>query len=94
MLFNIVLFISMFWVTACREDPNPETGTSKHPCCRVCYSTAYFRFDIYCFVFIWQQNNKLFCFFLFFSSAQLHVSNNNSIVFLFWLILLTAYELL
>ena len=39
------------------EDPKPVT--SQHPCCRICYLTAYFLFDIYCFGSIWQQNKLL-----------------------------------
>ena len=51
MLFNISSFTTIFLVTARLGDLHLS---------RVCYLIAYFLFDVYCFVFIWQQNNNLF----------------------------------
>ena len=56
MLFNIVLVITIFWMTACLENPKPIT--SQHPCCRVCYLTAYF---LLIFIVLNIFDNKINC---------------------------------
>ena len=56
MLFNIVLVITIFWMTACLGDP--KLVTSQHPCSRVYYLTAYF---LFIFIVLNIFDNKMNC---------------------------------